>query len=86
MHEENFLSSWLREDVEGLKAEMQRLNEEAEQEESNRGEREVEREGERVEIKRRYWKPVSSDFVEDFSSMTEWESEGIPWGGVDVCV
>ena len=44
MHEENFLSSWLREDVEGVKAEIQRLNEESKQEESKSGKREVERE------------------------------------------
>ena len=29
MHEENFFRGWLREDVEGEKAEMDRLNEEA---------------------------------------------------------
>ena len=43
MHEENFLSGWLREDVEGRKAKMERLNEEAKQEERNSGKREVER-------------------------------------------
>ena len=41
MHEENFLSSWMREDVEGKEEERARLNEEAEQEESKRGKREV---------------------------------------------
>ena len=43
VHEENFLCSWLREDEEGVKAEMQRLSEEAEQEEGKSGTREVER-------------------------------------------
>ena len=42
MHEENFLSSWLREDVERQEEERKRLNEEAEREESNSGKREVE--------------------------------------------
>ena len=45
MHEENFLSSWLREDVERKEEERKRLNEEAEQEESKSGNREVEAEG-----------------------------------------
>ena len=35
MHEENFLSRWLRENVEGDKAEMERLSKEAEQEEKS---------------------------------------------------
>ena len=38
-HEQNFLSSWLREDVEGKKAEMERLKAEAKQEESKSGEK-----------------------------------------------
>ena len=37
MHEEKFLSSWLREDVEGRKAEMERLSEEAKQEKNKCG-------------------------------------------------
>ena len=73
MHEENFLSGWLREDVEGVKAEMQRLKEEAKQEESRSWKRKVERERERVEVERRCGKQVSCDVFEDFSSMTEWE-------------
>ena len=36
-HEEQNLSSWLRQDVEGEKAEMKRLNEKAKQEESKSG-------------------------------------------------
>ena len=43
MNEENFPSSWLREDVDGVNAEIQRLSEEAKQEESKSGKREVER-------------------------------------------
>ena len=42
MHEENFISSWLREDdVEGETTEMERLKEEAKHGESKRGKREV---------------------------------------------
>ena len=50
MHEEKFLGSWLRGDEEYKKAEMNKLSEEAKQAESKSGKREVEREGERVEI------------------------------------
>ena len=67
MREESFLCGWPREDVEEEKAEMQRLSEEAEQEEARTGKREVEREGERIEIKRRCWKRVSGDVFEDYS-------------------
>ena len=47
-HEEKILSSWVRQDVEGEKAEMKRLNEKAKQEESKSGKWEVEREGEKM--------------------------------------
>ena len=59
--------------VEGVKAEMQRLKEEAKQEESRSGKIEVERERERVEVERRCGKRVSCNVFEDFSSVTEWE-------------
>ena len=58
-----FLGSWLR-------------KEEAKQEESNSGKREVVREGERVEIKRRCWERLSSNVFEDIKSMVEGESDG----------
>ena len=58
MHEENFLSSWLLEDVEGVKAESERRKEDK-QEESKNEKCEVEREGERIEIKRRCLNRVS---------------------------
>ena len=48
MHEENFLSSWLREDVEGKTAEMEKVNKEAKEEKCNGGKREFEGEKERV--------------------------------------
>ena len=54
MHEDNFFSSWLREDVEGI--------EEVRQEESRSGKREVEREEEKsVVVKRPCVNPFSSD-------------------------
>ena len=84
MQEEKFLISWLRMDVKKGKAEMQRLNEEAKQKESGNGKREVEREGERDEIKRRCWK-WSSDVFEDFSSTSEWESDWAVLGCFGVC-
>ena len=50
MHEENFLSSWLQEDVEGKEEEREKMNKEAKEEESRSGKREVEGERKRVEI------------------------------------
>ena len=50
MHEENFLSSWLLEDVDGKVEERERLNEEAKQEEVKVGR---ERKGERSETSRK---------------------------------
>ena len=46
MHEENFLSSWLREDVDG-KEEREKMNKEAAEEESNCGKRDVDVEREK---------------------------------------
>ena len=82
MHEED-LGSWLREDVEGRKAEIERLNVKAKQEESTRGKMEVERE--QVEIKRLCLIRVSGDFFEDFRPMTERESDG-DFLGISGCV
>ena len=78
LHEENFLSSWLREDVEGKEEERARLNEEAKQEESRSGKREVEGESvrERVEIERICLDRVSSEVFEAFRSVSEVESVG----------
>ena len=57
---------------------------ESEQEKSKSGKREVEREGRRVEIKRRCWKRVSRDSFEDFSSVIVREDDGLSLG-VSVC-
>ena len=85
MHEENFLSSWLREDMEREQEERKRLNEEAGREESNSGKREMEGERERVEIKRRCLDGVSSEVFEDLSPTSEVERVGDSFGSL-VCV
>ena len=72
MHEENFLSSWLREDV----AEVERLSEEDKQQESERGKRGVESEGERVQIKKECLDRVSGEVFEDFALSVWGEEEG----------
>ena len=85
MREDSFLSSWLRKYVEERQAEMERRNEEAKQQESKRGKREVEGEGERVKIKRTCVNRMLCNCFEDFSSMAEWESDGDSLG-FSVCV
>ena len=52
MQEENFLSSWLRGDVEGKEQERKRLNEEVKPEESKSGKGEVEGKMERKDQKK----------------------------------
>ena len=52
------------------------MNEEAKQEESKSGKREVEREEEKIVIKRRCVNPFSSDVFEEFSPTDELESSG----------
>ena len=85
MHEENCLSSWLLEDVEGEEEERERLNEEAKKEGSKSGKRWVEGERKRVEIKRRCLDLVTGEVFEDFSSTSEVDSAGDPFG-FSVCV
>ena len=66
MHEENVASSWMRT---GTK----KPNEKK----TKSGKREVEREGERVEIKRKCVYGLSCDFFKDFSPKgDEWECDG----------
>ena len=85
MHEANLLSGWVRDDVEEGKAEVERLNDEAKQEQSKSGKSEVEREGARVKIKRRCWNRCLVMFFEDFSPRAEWESDGDSLG-FSMCV
>ena len=77
MLEENFLSSWLREDVEVRIAEMEKWNEEAKQEESKSGKREVEREEERMVIKRRCVNRVPAMSSRNFVPFMRWNVLGI---------
>ena len=71
MHEENFLSSWLREDVKEGQAEMQGWRKKAAEDENKNGKSEVEREEENGNQEIRC---VSSDVFEDFSPMDESDS------------
>ena len=50
MHQENFLSSSLREDVEGKEGERRRMNKEANEEQSKSRKREVEEKRERFDF------------------------------------
>ena len=77
MHEENFLSGWLRKDEEGVKEELQRVNEQAKQKWEKRGAERRSKEG--------VGSGVSSDVFEDLSSVTEWENDGHSLG-ILVCV
>ena len=79
LHEGYFLSSWLREDVEGKEEERERLNKEAKEEESKSGKTEVEGEREGAEIKRICIDRLSSKVVEVFCPVSEVESAGNSW-------
>ena len=86
MHEGNFPSSWLREDVEREEEERKRLNKGAEEkEESNSGKRVVEGERERVEIKRRCLDRRSSEVFEDLSPLRRWSVLGDSFWLFGVC-
>ena len=78
MHEENFLSSWLREDVECEVEERERMDKEATVEESKSGKREVEGERERVETssKRICMNRLPSKVFEVLCPVSEVESVG----------
>ena len=79
MHDENFLSSWLREDVEG-KGEGEKFNKETKEEVSRKREREEEKgEDQSVVVKRRCINPFLGDAFEKFSQGEESESCGTSW-------
>ena len=80
VHEEHFIISCFREDVEEGQAEMKVWKNEAEEEESESGKREVEREEEKLVIKRRCVNRVSSDVFDEFCPSDESESVGDPCG------
>ena len=64
MHEENFLSSWLREQVEGNQEERENMNKEVKEEECTSWEREVEGEKERVDTSS---KRIFTDRLDSFA-------------------
>ena len=85
MHEEHLLSSWLREDVEGKTAEMEKANREAKEEESKSGKRQVEGGGKRIKVNSRR---VCSDRVSiivlnvlKFTPIRRWVRtfDGVSW-------
>ena len=62
MHEENFLSSWLREDVEGTAERKKKVDKETREEVSRKRKREGEKgEDETVAVERRCINPVSAE-------------------------
>ena len=66
MHEENFLSSWLRDDIECEAEDVEELNKKSKEEESKSGKRESEGEKERVAV-------VLQTCLLRFSYPHEWE-------------
>ena len=80
MHEENFISSWLREDVEGMEERRKDIEKKVGGEESRSSKREVEREDEKtVVLKRGCVNPFSSDVFEEFGAMDDVGSFGDSW-------
>ena len=80
-------SSWLRDDVEEEKAQLEGKRETGE-EESKSWKREVEREEEKTAIKRRCVHPISEDVVDELRPMVESERVGDSCGdgyGTSVC-
>ena len=77
MHEEDFQSSWLREDVEGIKERRKDNDEKARAEESRSGNRKVEREEEKMGIKRRCVNLISSEAFGNLVLWMNWEVSGI---------
>ena len=78
MHEENFLGSWLRQDVEGKEEERKMVNKEIKEEESKRGTREVEGERERAETERNFWLGCPAKFSRCLVPLRRWRVLGIP--------
>ena len=85
MHEENFLSSWLWEDVEGEKEEMGKLKEESGQEGSKSGNTEMEGERREVEKKRICLEHLPSQVFGEHHFIPEVEIVGISFW-LSVCV
>ena len=79
MHEENFLSSWLRGDMDGENAEMESLKEEVKQEESKSGKRMVGGKMWRFQIKRRCLDRMSGEVFEGLNLFLRWRVWRFLW-------
>ena len=81
MHEENFLSNWLREGVECTEEERKRLKEEAQQEKKVKsGKSEVEEKGKDFELEGKCLDRMSDEFFGNFSLISEVECGRVPLG------
>ena len=81
MHEENFLSKWPREDVEGKEEGKKKVHRETKEEVSRKREREGKKgEDQTVVVKRRCINPVSAEAIDIFSQEEDLESCGNSWG------
>ena len=81
MNEDNFLSSWLREDIKGTEERRKDMDKEAREKESRSGKREVEREKEETAVKRRCVNPFSSVFFKELDVWGFLGSCGVLGGG-----
>ena len=87
MHEEYFLSSWLKEDVEGIEERRKDREDKAREGESRRCKRKLEREEERTVIKRRCVNLRSSEVFEECRPMEDsWEEVMSGSCGLSECV
>ena len=89
VHEENFLSSWPREDVEDTVEGRKNMNKEAREEESKSGKREVERKEVKTVVKRKWVNPLSRYSFENFVPGRRWKVLGFLCSGScgsSVCV
>ena len=85
MHEESFRSSWLRENVEGEQAKMEKSEEEAKQEESKCEEGSGGRKGEDLRSKEGVWIGGLAKFLWTSASLLKWRVWGFPFGFRCVC-
>ena len=76
MHEEKFLSSWLREDVEGIEERRKDREEKVREKEGRSGKERREKRRKRLLLKRRCVDPFSSDVVEEVCPTDECDSVG----------
>ena len=85
VHDEKFISSWLWEDVEGEKAEMERLSRKLKKQKVKVG-RERWRERERLEIRTRCLDRKCREVLEALNPISEVESVSVPLGFRCLCL